>query len=129
MDWRVEHLSEDRVVLVTTSGAMTLSELLEMAEEALAEMQRQNATRVLIDHRKTTPMLKVSEIYRLPDKLLAMGLPRDLKVATLYSQESSKKRDFEFYEDVCFNLGMKQVVFVDLDKALRWLHQDGTRDS
>jgi hypothetical protein len=121
MEWQIDYSPDDGVVRLTTSGDMTQADILTMARAGLAEVERRGARRVLVDHRKVTLALKVSEIYHLPLKLLDEGLARDLKVATVYSVDSPRKKDFEFYENVCFNLGLKQVTFVDPEAAMRWL--------
>jgi hypothetical protein len=78
---------------------------------------------VLGDHRDLLPAVSTYDVYRLPRDLLNGGRRFPAKVAILYSQESSKKEDFQFFEVTASNVGMYLKLFTDPEAAHQWLNE------
>jgi hypothetical protein len=119
--WVMGYMKAHEIVTVTTSGVMTLAMMDAMSREALAYGLDHGAKRFLLDHRNMTPEIPILKIYKAPDALARLGVPRHMKIATVYSKDSCRKSDFEFFENVAMNRGLPYRLFADLDIAMEWL--------
>jgi len=124
MEFHSEYLDDLGIVLSTAIGEMTQDDLLAMARAGMALAAKHHTSKVLLDHRRMIPVLSVVEILRTPEKLQALGLTQTLRVATLYSPDNPRIKDFEFYDNVAFLQGLSHALFVDYDAALRWLMRE-----
>ena len=99
-------------------GLKTMS----MAQQAEAFGTRTKTNRYLVDHREMTPDLNAVELLDLVSTNQKMNLENTAKIAMLYSENSSKKEDFDFYLVRALNIGTYNFrVFVDFQQAMHWL--------
>jgi hypothetical protein len=122
MNWTIEFLREQGIVVVTTSGIMRIEALREMSNAGLAAGKAFGFRKYLVDHRQTTPDLGTLDIHDLPDMYSAMGIGPDFRIATLLAENPAGHDAFEFFQLVIRNRGAHYFrQFTELDEAMRWL--------
>ena len=122
MNWTIEFLREQAIVVVTTSGVMRIEALREMSIAGLAAGRAFGAKKFLIDHRQTAPDLGTLDIHDLPDMYASMGIDPEFRVATLLAENATGHDAFEFFQLLMRNRGAHYFQqFTDFDDAMHWL--------
>ena len=120
MEWKNSFLSDEQIVVITTSGVADEASSLEMAKSISKTMTEYNAKRCLIDH---SALLSVSGssvgIYYRPQGLSQTGISSELKIAEVVNP--AHKEHFGFLEYVCRNNGFDFHVFESREPAIQWL--------
>jgi hypothetical protein len=122
MPFGLQCRDEDNVVEITTSGVMRLKDFVEMAQQAEIFGTLHKSNRYLVDHREMTPDMNTAELLDLVGMNQKMNLENTARVAMLYSENSSKKEDFDFYLVRALNIGTYNFrAFTDFKQAIDWL--------
>jgi len=120
MDHEVE--KRDRVVRVIPEGPMRLVTIRQLSAAAIAAAPPGRPRKFLSEDRNMLPELSTVELFDLPSILERLGLERSDRIAVVYSPDSPKRSDFEFFENVAYNRGYAVKLFTDPDKARDWLN-------
>jgi hypothetical protein len=122
MPFDLKYRDEDGVVVIATSGLMRLRDFIEMAEQAKTFGTTHRSNRYLVDHREMTPDMNAVELMDLVSMNQKMNLENTARVAMLYSENSSKKEDFDFYLVRALTIGTYNFrAFTDFQQAIDWL--------
>jgi hypothetical protein len=122
MKWEFFFNEKENVLSVKTYGIYDLTTKMELMKECLAVIEKKNCRQCLIDNSEIkSTRIEFMEIYSMPEKFTKLGMPRNLRIAEVYS--AKHKKDFNFLEVICHNNGYWLSVFSDVESALRWLKQ------
>jgi hypothetical protein len=121
MSWQIVFDDSIEIMRATVSGALTADGITALQAELVAESARRDIYRSLCDFRDVELGINLSEVYDLPLKLRTLGLMSYHMVALLYTRGSIVEPIFTFFDDRCYNVGLSQKAFTDLDAACQWL--------
>ena len=112
-----------RIVLVRYSGTMVPEETNEARSKTAAELALARFRKVLIDLTEIERRsgFSIASLYR-GGLSWSETMPRDVRVAVLYSPKTSGPRDVGFFETVATNRGVSMKTFQKMDEALAWLN-------
>jgi hypothetical protein len=88
------------------------------AVEVLNLISKHDCKRFLNDLRNAKLDLSTIDLYRLPEMLNSVGIPRTLKRAIIVSTDL---KDYAFFETTSVNRGHRVKIFMDPDEAIDWL--------
>lgn len=123
MPWTLELVDDDKVLKLTYSGVLSPEGSAGMTDKTLARVKETGVMRVLLDCSHAQMEIPVTDIYKLPDRYAASGVPRNIRVAVVLPKDKYKLELFEFYEDVCRNRGYFVRLFDDDTQAWDWLRE------
>ena len=119
MEWTIDYLEKEGVVLIKTSGVITWDEHWKMCEEALHFARDHNAHKYLTDHLDLKPGLTIFQIDDMPQKFQEIGVGVEEKIAVVY--DPANERNFKFFQSVSKIASLNFQIFTDRDKAMAWL--------
>ncbi|HEX7965866.1 MAG TPA: hypothetical protein VF651_09130 [Gammaproteobacteria bacterium] len=125
MPWTLELAEQGQVLLLTYRGLLSPAESAGMTRQTLERILETGVMRVMLDCSAAQMEIPVTDIYKLPDRYEAAGVPRAIRVAVLVPHDNYKRELFEFYEDVCRNRGYFVRLFEDAVAAWDWLRAEG----
>jgi hypothetical protein len=117
----VEYLSAFKVIKITANGLLTMEANNQIVATVLTAISQYGTHRVLIDDRNIILMMKIANIYDLPQINQQLGIDKNIRVALLYTPSEEMDKLFKFYENRTYN--RYQRVFTDECKALNWLSE------
>ena len=120
MEWAIDYMEEDGIVLVKLYDPITWDEIMKMTEEALSFGHNNKAHSFLIDHRNAETHLSILQLDELPHVHKAMGVNTTDKIAVLYKQ-SDEEKVFKFIQSVYKIASFNYRVFTDENGAIAWL--------
>lgn len=122
MEWDIQHLPEDNIIVVVNRGTATIEEVTRMNLE-LAEFSKQHTChKHLIDFRLVRDMMTTLGIHNLPKDLIDIGYQLQTRVALIRSSDKVALSNFSFFENRCHNSSMPNIkIFTDYDDAYNWL--------
>ena len=106
------------IVIVDSSGKISLEQIRETMEKVLALCAERGFHKTLVDARKQDGLPSITELYEI-----ASNIPRDIRVALLGIGGGPNEDGLRFLETVAKNTGLEVRVFFEEDEALRWLAQ------
>ena len=123
--WTVDYafLADQKILVVTTRGAVPSSEWGEISRQATAEGSRHDCLRYLFDHREARLKVRFADLWSLPHNLGAFRLPEGARIALLMRQPLGREKDF--MEAFNRNRGFDLKVFDDENQARLWLGRSG----
>ncbi len=122
MNFTLEYLEQQGIVLARTSGTMSLRDLMQFAQTAFDYGKKQGTDLYLVDHSNMVPDIGTFDLYDLPVLLQQAGLVGDIKIAIIYRESSEKKEDFDFYQMRSWSMGIHNIrQFTDQTQAMTWL--------
>lgn len=123
MAWSMEFTDEGRILCVLIAGRLSLAEVAQMNEEAVALAAKSQVTRILLDCSTARLDVPVIDVYKLPDLYAARGISRQVHAAVLMPKDGYRREVYQFYEDVCRNRGYFVKLFEDEAEAWAWLRE------
>jgi len=105
MPWKVERNEHLGFIELSYTGELTKTEVQESTAEALSLASCGGPYLFLSDISSARVDLSIMEIYDIPDQWRDAGASRSMKVALVVSDESAKRQDVRFYENVAYNSG------------------------
>ena len=112
-------IDEERgVVVIDSSGKISLQQIRQTMTEVLAICTERSFHKTLVDARKQDELPSITELYEI-----ASNIPRDIRVALLGIGGGPSEDGLRFLETVAKNTGLDVRVFFEEDEALRWLAQ------
>jgi hypothetical protein len=126
MPWNLEVTEDGKVLLLTYRGLLSPAESAGMTRQTLERILETGVTRVMLDCSAAQMEIPVTDIYKLPDRYEAAGVPRSIRVAVVVPHDNYKRELFEFYEDVCRNRGYFVKLFENHGAAWEWLRLENS---
>lgn len=121
MNWDISVSKQDDLVIVKTSGIFSYQQVLQMTKETFNAATENGIKYILGDHRDLEPQISLLDSYKLPRDLLIAGVERPLKVAVVYTKDSTKSEEIEFFETTALNVGITVKSFTNINDARLWL--------
>jgi hypothetical protein len=121
MEWKIDYLEEDGIVVSTVSGLMDWEQHKRFAEEIYPLAQKHGSHKILIDFRDVTTSFTILQIDDLPAMLKELGVGPEFKIAALHDPSSPKSSEFKFFRDSATLLSISVRHFTDADEAIAWL--------
>jgi hypothetical protein len=120
MKWELLLNEKENILSIKTYGIFDLITKTELMKECLMDIENKNCRRFLVDNREIeTIKIRVLEIYSIPEKFTELNVPRNIRIAEVFSEKY--KNDFYFLETVCHNNFYQLSVFSDMVSAVQWL--------
>ena len=117
-------LDEDGIIVSRVWGSLNDDEVVAKALELVELIKQSGVTRWLSDFRETQAEVSIVKIYELPKLFEKLELPRTVRQALLLPLTKHRKEDYEFYENVCQNMGYNFRLFENPEEARQWLLED-----
>jgi hypothetical protein len=124
MDWTIDYLKKNGIVLAKISGIVTWDGNKKMSEEVFSFARSKNAHRFLLEHPKFEHELSLLQIDDLPKLLKEFGLGTEDKLAVLVNPSSPHSKVLKFLEDVSRLALLRVRHFTDFARAIGWLKSD-----
>ncbi|MBN2100250.1 MAG: hypothetical protein JW753_11715 [Dehalococcoidia bacterium] len=121
MPWAAEYVPARATVVVNSSGRLRFEDMRGIAKRATDLLQKNKASRVLIDCSEAILDVKVIDIFYLPECYERVGVPRDARIAFVVPKTRQPLGICEFYETVCRNKGYLCRLFDTQESAMQWL--------
>ena len=121
MPWKTKYDPENDFVMIICDGENDFEDYKDQAESAFSLLKKHNASRVFVDDRKLINKATPEEIYFLKDYYSEVGIDSSVSIALLVSNERGISEQFEFYENIMRNHGFNLKLFLDKEKAMKWL--------
>ena len=120
MSYELSFKHQPDYLYVQVTGVRTIENIIAMAKDFLAVLDKNGYRKVLLDVRGMTGGLDPLNAYKLGKKdVQELKRPSQLKVS-IFDLEENRER-FEFMENVAVNAGLNLRIFSDVDKAMEWL--------
>lgn len=120
MKWETSCQADESILFVKAEGVMDKPSLLTMVRELVDLINRYGYRRCLIDYGNITAITMTTvDIYYLPRTYAEIGVPRNIKIATIAPKKFHD--DFKFSETVDHNMGFQFSRFLERESALNWL--------
>jgi hypothetical protein len=121
MDWSIDYLKNEGIVITKLSGIMDWDEHKKWGEEAYAFAHKHNCKKMLIDFRDMVPNFSILQIDDLPKLLEEFGVDPGFKIAGLYDKSSPHASEFTFFRNTASLSSINVRYFDDKDQAIAWL--------
>ena len=116
-------------LFATVCGERTSENIAALAKEILDVCQKNNIDRVLVDLRKFTGRLNITDSYLVVDRILpTIKLFHQLKKVAVLELEERYERS-RFFEGVAQDNGYNIRMFEDQDVATAWLSKSVEQES
>lgn len=102
-------------------GILTPNELSEAFHETLSLVYMHDRTRILADCTALSGGHSVIDLYYLAEMLASKDINRSLKEAVLLPSVPTSAEKVEFWENACYNRGLKVRMFDNHRVATDWL--------
>ena len=119
-EWKIEHIAEENILLVTTKGQMDVPSANAMVKAVADAAVEYQCFVHLIDHREMTFLFNLSDYYDRPSINEKLGVSRRFRTAMVFSQLTENTK---FMETVFRNRGYVLQHFTDMDEARAWLKE------
>jgi hypothetical protein len=123
MSWNVEYDPDLGAVAVALSGVVGLAELREAVGTAMAEADRQEVVKVLVDCRDLIGGHSVVDLYDMARSFPPLVGPRGFRQAVVSPAGGTAARDVRFWVTACVNLGLDVRDFEAVEDARGWLRE------
>ena len=121
MSVKVEYLPKDKTVVIIATGTITVDELGCQSPVTVSLLKQHAASRMLVDYTDAQVQVSTMDIYTIPDRYDALGLPRSVRIAVVMPRDLEDKALFDFYADVTHNRGFMTKLFRSAKEARLWL--------
>ena len=119
MSFAIQLDQEQSLINAKLMGEITPDLAIEFFQELLHKVQVSGAERIFTDATELELARPIEEFQRVPQKLLELGFPTNLKRAILIENEPDKLKQ---WEDLLFSRGYQQVkLFEGEQSAMDWL--------
>lgn len=125
MEYDLDMRLEGDVLLVCLTGTRTRETVIAASRDIMEAWSQSSTTKHLIDVRRFPGRLHLADDYEVPAKEFA-GLPyRDRLKASAVVDLAANHARFVLFEDVARSRGFNLRVFSDIDRAWKWLDEQG----
>lgn len=121
MSCSVTYDSGLRAILILNSGEVSVGEIRQQTQEALALAEQHGARRFLMDNSPVTRGVSPLEAYQLPKLYAELGADRGARLAVVLPERAELHEDMRFFETVCRNQGFDVRLFASRREAAAWL--------
>jgi hypothetical protein len=121
MDWSIDYLENEGIVITKLSGIMNWDEHKKWGEEAYSFLHKHGSKKMLIDFQDMEPDFTTLQIDDLPKMLQDFGIGPDYKIAGLYDRSSPHAGEFTFFRNSASLSSINVRYFDDKDQAIAWL--------
>jgi hypothetical protein len=119
--WKVEHPAFQNVIRVTAAGAISVNDLEDQLNASMTLIRRYKCELGLVDYSLADIKVSIADLYILPDKLIAAGMPKTVKIAVVFPETGYQIEKYEFVENVMTHRGFDLRLFTNAESAMRWL--------
>lgn len=122
MPWHTSFPPDIPILEARFSGVLTSAELTVAAEETLRQARRSGRMLLLADcSTLDAGGHSITDLYFLADTVSKSDIGGELKEAVLLPVLPASAEQVEFWENACFNRGVKVRIFTSRQEALGWL--------
>jgi hypothetical protein len=118
MEWKIDYLEEDNIVLVKTTGIAGWDDSRKLSEQAAECGRSKGSGRFLIDNRNLERTLDTLQVDMLPGMLKQVGITAEDRLALLYESSSPLKKTHQFFKDVSYLASIQVRLFTEIDEAV-----------
>jgi hypothetical protein len=130
MEWTVDYLEKDGIVIAKVSGDSTWEESRKLVEYAVALGRRKGSTRFLVDNSELSKTLSILQVDMLPKMLKDSGITCEDTIALLFDDSSPLIETHTFFRNKAFLESLHVRNFTNQKEAINWLKSDtGLPDS
>ncbi len=128
MSYELSYKHEPDYLYVQATGIRTVQNIVDMSKDFLAKCGKHRYSKALVDMSGMTGIFSTTEIYKMGtgDLLELWRTTGRLKISIIDLE--ANREQFEFMENVTFNLGINLRIFTDVDKAEAWLDVSKSHD-
>ena len=123
MPWHITVHSDCGVVETQYAGVLTPQELTDAVKATIDAATEFKHVLLLGDCTRLAGGHSIVDLYGLADLILATGLAHVFKEAILLPGMPGAIEDVRFWENTCYNRGIRVRVFEDRKQAFAWLAQ------
>lgn len=121
MPWTIDCNEEEKYITVVNENVCFAQDVIDQLEALIRLSREKSIYDVLVDDTRMVMKLSASDIQQLPKLYRVLGVPKQGRVALVFSKSTHRADDFQFYEKVALGAGYKMKLFSDRDAALDWL--------
>jgi len=121
MPWSTNIDPDHPIIKTIFWGILTPTELSDAFHETLSLVYQHDRTRILADCIGLSGGHSVIDLYYLADAFASKDMDRSLKEAVLLPSAPASAEKVEFWENTCYNRGLKVRMFNDHESAMDWL--------
>lgn len=121
MPWTIAYNTEKDFILITYSGRVIQSELIEAFKASGELMKQHNTLLILSDCSKMIGGHSVLDLYSLISLYKDTDFPKYFKEAILMPDLNDTVENVQFYETACLNRGYNVKIFNNNTEAINWL--------
>jgi len=124
MEWSVDYLEKDGIVVAKIAGESTWEGSRKLCEYAVELARGKGCKRFLVDNSKMSKTLSILQVDMLPKMLKEAGINNEDKIALLFGSSSSMEDTHTFFKNRAFIESLNVRNFTDQKKAIAWLTTD-----
>jgi hypothetical protein len=121
MSWEVSYNRALHFVEIVLVGKLDASDLEEATSEVIKLSLEKGCTDFLVDSMEQEGVRSIVDLYRLPQTYHSKGLSQNSRAAVVLSRSPVMRKDSQFWETVCCNLGWKVKSFENRKESIEWL--------
>lgn len=121
VSWAAEYVPDRATVVVNGSGRVCFEDMRGIAKGATDLLQKNKASRVLLDCSQAVMDVKLVDVFYLPECYSQIGVPRSARIAMVLPKTEQSSGIYEFHETVCRNRGYLCRLFDTQHSAEQWL--------
>ena len=119
MQWMISHVPENNIILITSTGEISVKQFKQILHEALVLGQHHNSDLYLVDHRNVHTSIGVLDVLDLIKHMDEMDFPKRSRIAKVITKDDSDI--CRFLETVSLNRGFQLRIFDYIEAAKTWL--------
>ncbi len=124
MEWTIDYLEEEGIVLIKVSGETSWEESKKLSEEAIELGRRRGSQRFLVDNRNQERALSILQVDMLPEMLKEAGITAEDKMALVYEATSPLKDTHTFFRNTSIIHSLRVQIFTSIAEAKAWLSSE-----
>ena len=121
MSCTMEIWENEGIIFVKNQGKYTVDDLFKQISRLLEEVKERNIYNILVDDTEMVSMLSLSDIKHLPDLYRLLRVPKQGRLALVFSENTFRATNLSFYEKIASGQGYTVKLFPEIDAAKAWL--------
>jgi hypothetical protein len=119
MEWTIDYVEAEDVVLVKTYGVITLDGIKQMCEDIVSFARKYNTHKIFVDNCDLKSSLPLLQVDGIPEMLKEIGFVPEDEIAVLYDEGRENK--YKFFQSVSNIASLNLQIFTNWDEAMEWL--------
>lgn len=112
---------QEGVVLAYYRGIYTAKHAQETTYNIIDYLRENKCQSLLLHFEDTQMKMGLSDLFFLPRLYSKLEMPRMTKIAVVTEEYEKHRKQLDFYETVCYNVGYEVNIFDKTSDAKRWL--------